>query len=148
MKAIQSAAMQALRENYNMYCDSSETTFREYVECQSQSDPNFFRWLFGEEFENDFDTDLTEEHKEAFKYFLDDCGNRKFYYELHLNYSKGFGYSVGVKSDVELSTEEEIINIALKNGDIDQENVSEIDEPYDVIDEDRYNHLHSNAYKL
>lgn len=71
-----------------------------------------------------------------------------FYYELHFNYSKGAGFSVGVKSDVELSTEEEVIESAMKNGDIDQVNVSEIDETFDVIDEERYNYLRSADYKI
>lgn len=74
MKTIQPTATQALRENYNMYCES-QTSFREYVECQSQSDPNFFRWLFSEEFDNDFDSDLTDEHKEAFQKFLNNCND-------------------------------------------------------------------------
>lgn len=69
MKAIRSNAEQVLRENYNLYCDKSQT-FREYVDCESQSDPGFFRWLFDEEFKNDFDSDLTEEQKDLFQIFL------------------------------------------------------------------------------
>lgn len=74
MVKIQSVAYQALREDYNMYCEP-ETPFREYVECNSQSDPNFFRWLFNESFDNDFDSDLTQEHREAFQNFLDECND-------------------------------------------------------------------------
>lgn len=65
---IQSAAKQALTTNHEQ--SGTEQTLREYVECESQSDPNFFRWLFAEEFPNDFDSDLTPEYKEAFEYFL------------------------------------------------------------------------------
>lgn len=68
---IQSAVEQVLRENYNAYCNPPETTLRDYIERESKSDPNFYRWLFSEEFDNDFDTDLTDEHKEAFADFLD-----------------------------------------------------------------------------
>lgn len=69
MKAIRSNAEQVLRENYNS-CNDPETSFREYVDCTSQSDPGFFRWLFDEEFNSDFDSDLTEEQNEMFQDFL------------------------------------------------------------------------------
>lgn len=70
MKTIQSAARQQLIEDYNRYCDPSDETFREYVERSSQSDLNFFRWLFSEEFDDDFDMSLTDEHRKAFEDFL------------------------------------------------------------------------------
>lgn len=71
MKTIQSAARQQLIEDYSRYCDPLYETLREYVERTSQSDPNFFRWLFSEEFDNDFDMSLTDEHKKTFEVFLD-----------------------------------------------------------------------------
>lgn len=67
---IQPAAEQVIKEQFKMYC-APATTLREYTELESQSDPNFFRWLFGEEFDNDFDSDLTEAHKEVFANFLE-----------------------------------------------------------------------------
>ncbi|MEG1684554.1 MAG: hypothetical protein RR319_01215 [Bacteroides sp.] len=65
---IQSAAAEKLVENYIMCCDSA--TLYKYVELESESDPNFFRWLFGEDFDEDFDSNLTEAHKEYFLDFL------------------------------------------------------------------------------
>lgn len=42
-------ALQVLQENYENYrkngSPTDTTTLREYVEAQSESDPNFFHWL-------------------------------------------------------------------------------------------------------
>jgi hypothetical protein len=43
---------------------------RKYVEASAQSDPNFFRWLFEEEFDNDFDFSMTEVQKEEYQNWL------------------------------------------------------------------------------
>ena len=40
--------LQVLNEN------RGDVELREYVEMSAESDPNFFRWLFGEDFDNDF----------------------------------------------------------------------------------------------
>lgn len=72
MKAIRTNAEQVLRENFE---NTTDMTFAEYVSSESNSDPNFFRWLFNEEFENDFDSDLTDEQKETFNNFLTNCND-------------------------------------------------------------------------
>lgn len=67
-------ALQVLQENYENYRKNGDpadpTTLREYVEAQSESDPNFFRWLFNSVDIDDF-TDLTDDQKEEYKDFLD-----------------------------------------------------------------------------
>jgi len=49
-----------------------ENSLYDYVYCESQSDPNFFRWLFEESFDNDFDSSLNDEQKEEFKNWLEE----------------------------------------------------------------------------
>lgn len=61
-------AEQILRENFN---EVEGCTFREYVEACAESDPNFFRWLFNEEFDNDFDSDLSDEQREEYNDFIE-----------------------------------------------------------------------------
>ena len=61
---IRSNAVQILEEN------NTEEKLRDYVEISAEADPNFFRWLFQEDFKNDFDTDLTEAHRNEYKEFL------------------------------------------------------------------------------
>lgn len=58
-----------LRENFAELNDSTES-FADYVKAESENDPNFFRFFFNEEFENDFDLDLTQEQEEEFKNYL------------------------------------------------------------------------------
>jgi hypothetical protein len=58
--------IQVLNEN------RGENSLYEYVSNESQSDPNFYRWLFDEEFDNDFDASLTEEQKEQFATWLEE----------------------------------------------------------------------------
>ena len=57
--------LQILNEN------RGETELKEYVEMSAESDPNFFRWLFGEEFDNDFDSSMTDQQKEEYKEWLE-----------------------------------------------------------------------------
>lgn len=57
--------LQVLNEN------RGDVELREYVEASAQSDPNFFRWLFGEEFDNDFDSSMTEEQKEEYRNWVE-----------------------------------------------------------------------------
>lgn len=56
--------LQVLNEN------RGDVELREYVEANAQSDPNFFRWLFDEEFDNDFDSSLTDSQKEEYTSFV------------------------------------------------------------------------------
>lgn len=69
MKRIRSNAEQVLREDYNKYSDKTQS-IREWIKCSSESDPNFFSWLFEEELNAEFDNDLTDEDKEIFDNFL------------------------------------------------------------------------------
>ena len=56
--------IQVLTENYN---NSGETCeFAEWVKLESQSDPNFFRWLFDDDSLQDFS---AGEHEEEFLEF-------------------------------------------------------------------------------
>ncbi len=48
-----------------------ENSLYEYVYCESQGDPNFFRWLFEEEFNEDFDLSLSDEQREQFKNWVE-----------------------------------------------------------------------------
>ena len=57
--------LQVLNEN------RGDVELREYVEMSAESDPNFFRWLFGEDFDNDFDSSMTSEQKEEYKEWLE-----------------------------------------------------------------------------
>ena len=62
-------AEQILRENFEALNDST-MSFAEYVKLESESDPNFFRFFFNKEFDNDFNLDLSEEQEEEFVNFL------------------------------------------------------------------------------
>lgn len=74
MTKITENAEQVLREQYESYVDAETTSFEEYVRMCAESDPNFYRWFFGESFNNDFDADLTEEHRELFDEFVNSFG--------------------------------------------------------------------------
>lgn len=54
-------------ENYESANNPADISFKEYVERESQNDPNFFRFLF----EDDFDFSLTDEQREEFEEFLE-----------------------------------------------------------------------------
>lgn len=47
--------IQILNENYDEYCRNSEDgegdgmSLREYIKRESENDPNFFNWLYGNE---------------------------------------------------------------------------------------------------
>ena len=62
---------QVLIENYESANNPADISFKEYVERESQNDPNFFRFLFEEEFEDDFYFSLTDEQREEFEEFLE-----------------------------------------------------------------------------
>lgn len=70
MAKIINNAEQALREQFEEI-DSNSTSFKEYVMMCSESNPSFFRWFFGESFNNDFDIDLKEEHRILYEAFID-----------------------------------------------------------------------------
>lgn len=61
--------IQILKENYNQQENKDEISFSEYVNLESQSDPNFFSWLFGSDCVDD-QGHLTTEGEEAFEEFL------------------------------------------------------------------------------
>ena len=56
----------------NQSFDSKDLEYSliEYVEDQAKNEPNFFRWLFSEDFDDDFDTNLTNEQIEEYNNFL------------------------------------------------------------------------------
>ena len=60
--------IQVLTENYNNSLANGETCeFAEWVKLESQSDPNFFRWLFDDDSLQDFSAGEYEEE------FLEFC---------------------------------------------------------------------------
>ena len=65
---INSIKLQQLEENYR--ASESEMSFREYVEAESNNDPNFFAWLFDEAFEEDFDMSLSDDQRVEFVEFM------------------------------------------------------------------------------
>jgi succinate dehydrogenase flavin-adding protein (antitoxin of CptAB toxin-antitoxin module) len=64
---IRSNAMQILKENLR---ESNGDNLKEYVEIAAENDHNFFRWLFCENLENDFDMSLSEEQREEYNSFI------------------------------------------------------------------------------
>ena len=65
---------QILRELYNDYIANGDDdiTLREYVECEAESDPEFFSWLFDDNNLGDFDLGLSDEQKEEYREFLEE----------------------------------------------------------------------------
>ena len=61
-----SEANQGLEDSAN----SNGYTLKEYIESEADSDPNFFRFLFSEDFDNDFDLSLTDNQREEYNEFL------------------------------------------------------------------------------
>jgi len=61
---------QVLIENYESANNPADVSFKEYIETESKNDPNFFRFLFEESFDSDFDFSLSDEQKEEFEEFL------------------------------------------------------------------------------
>lgn len=68
---IKNIKIQQLIENYESANNPANISFKKYVERESQNDPNFFRFLFEEEIEDDFDFSLTDEQREQFEEFLE-----------------------------------------------------------------------------
>ena len=67
MSKIRSNARQIIEER--SYC--SGCSLREYVEREAKKDPDFFRWLFDEELDEDLDTSLNEEQREIYNEFIE-----------------------------------------------------------------------------
>jgi len=47
-----------------------DTPLKDYVQMLAADDPQFFRWLFGIDFENDFDLSLTDEQRQQYQDWL------------------------------------------------------------------------------
>jgi hypothetical protein len=47
-----------------------DTPLKDYVQMLAADDPQFFRWLFGVAFENDFDLSLTDKQREKYNNWL------------------------------------------------------------------------------
>jgi hypothetical protein len=47
-----------------------QISLKEYVEMESQTDPDFFRWLFDEPFREDYDLSLTDQQRTEFQTWL------------------------------------------------------------------------------
>ena len=60
--------VKVLFENAN---NAGNIDLKEYTMSQAVNDPNFFRWLFDKDFENDFDSSLTDEQKLEYKEWLE-----------------------------------------------------------------------------
>lgn len=70
MNKIISNARQILEEQYKMY-PHGELSLRDYVETEFENDPDSFFWLFNAVGEEDFDTSLNEEQRNAYNEFLE-----------------------------------------------------------------------------
>jgi hypothetical protein len=46
--------------------DRGDLPLREHVWLLESFDPQFFRWLFEEDFDNDFDISLTDEQRQEY----------------------------------------------------------------------------------
>lgn len=80
MKTINSSKIEVLRESYEQQVNTHEISFRDYIELEAQSGSNFFRFLFDEDFEQDFDTSLTDEHREEYERFLNKLQDYNIFY--------------------------------------------------------------------
>lgn len=65
---IRSNAEQLLRDSYRQ--GKHEISFMEWLELESEGDPDFWRWLF-DDGDLDGEYTLTDEHKELYKEFLE-----------------------------------------------------------------------------
>ena len=81
-KDMKTNVLQILNENYNEVPRS--ISLKKWVELESQSDPNFFRFFFDSEFDSDFGKDLTDKQREEFQIFLNSL-NDEHYKIKHTN---------------------------------------------------------------
>lgn len=73
MTNMRTNAAQLLRENYQGVEDKEAMSLREWVEVESEANPNFFYWLFpdAENITGDFGEGLTEKEMSEFNDLLD-----------------------------------------------------------------------------
>lgn len=65
---ILSDKLQALKENFNKQENKDEITLRKFIEYESKSEENFYRWLFNAIGDEEFE--MTEERKIEYEEFL------------------------------------------------------------------------------
>lgn len=68
---IKQSKIEELIESYERYNNPVKISFNEYVKTESKNNPNFFRSLFDQDLEQDFDRSLTDEQQEEFEDFLE-----------------------------------------------------------------------------
>lgn len=69
---INSFVLSAIKENYYLNYNMKETSFKDYLETESENDPNFFYELFdNENYEQHYDSLLSEDDKEEWEDLLD-----------------------------------------------------------------------------
>ena len=86
MRTIRPNAEQVLIENYEQflinfkkeYPEDVELNLGEWADLESESDYNFFRWLFNDETISDCGSDLPDDEWLIAKEFFDSL-NRRFY---------------------------------------------------------------------
>lgn len=79
MKTIKNYAENVLKYNYNRsisllgdrYPENKPYTIAEWCELESQSDSNFYRWLFDDPNIDDFGSNLTDEEKQSARDFFE-----------------------------------------------------------------------------
>ena len=84
MKTIRPYAKQVLMENYEQfliefkkqYPEDVELNLGEWAELESESDYNFFRWLFNDDTIGDFGSDLPDNEWQIAKDFFDSLNKR------------------------------------------------------------------------
>ena len=86
MRTIRANAKQVLIENYKQFLiefrkeypnpDEVPFNFGEWAELESESDYNFFRWLFNDETIGDFGIDLPDDEWQIAKDFFDSLNKR------------------------------------------------------------------------
>lgn len=54
------------RENI-LDAQGEQISLRKFVEMEAESNPDFFRWLFGENFDQDYDFSLSKIQKHEFE---------------------------------------------------------------------------------
>ena len=68
---INSFVLSAIKENYYLNYNMKETSFKDYLETESENDPNFFYELFdNEDYEQHYDSLLSEDDKEEWEDLL------------------------------------------------------------------------------
>jgi hypothetical protein len=84
MRTIRANAKQVLSENYEQfliefkkqYPEDVELNLGEWAELESESDYNFFRWLFNDDTIGDFGSDLPDNEWQIAKDFFDSLNKR------------------------------------------------------------------------